>query len=564
MDGESDADSADGSDGSATAAPTATTRTPTATTKTPTATSKVKFTLSPYLQTATPVPNAVPTVSASQVESESDSGDASDATSEAGDSKSSDESGAGSTVAESAKDGSSSSSGGVTTSFTTSPATASPSASSSSSSSYKSDDGTIATDTASTGSGSSFPAATLAAAVGGVVAAVLIAAVFIYVRSTKSADDDDDDDPESSLQAQARVQSTAHGTYAANDITPSEYAAGGIAAGPLAGAYLNQGKQQNMYASSNYAQQQQYQQQDQYQQDQYQQQYQQQQYQQQAYQQQQYQYQPESYGSMPVVVPPQKSFEDEPVPAKAFHGNSIDYNDPNLDVLTPESEIALAHSHMSDMSSYLGASKASMRDSSFDFAASSTDTMDKFKQLQQMHPSLMQSKGENDVSGMASDCESDNSDGDSVFDMSIKPSESSVYTGGAAAYGPRSTLRPTMESIQSGGSDPSARASTEFDGTATNGSNESSRLDGYASSMASTTFDGYATGISDGRSTQFDDGRDSHYSEYSSKFSEFSRPSGGHGDDPRAFDSSVFSATGDDVEDFRESSFYRSTNASQF
>lgn len=107
------------------------------------------------------------------------------------------------------------------------------------------------------------------------------------------------------------------------------------------------------------------------------------------------------------------------------HGHNsagrVTYNDPNLDVLTPRSQIALAHSQMSlppmaqsGHSSQYSSQYSDSQYSSF-YAQSAYSTDQSASQVVGKYPGMRQGKGENDVAG--SESESD-FEGDSIQDMS--------------------------------------------------------------------------------------------------------------------------------------------------
>ncbi|ETM00560.1 hypothetical protein L917_02724 [Phytophthora nicotianae] len=102
-------------------------------------------------------------------------------------------------------------------------------------------------------------------------------------------------------------------------------------------------------------------------------------------------------------------------------GGRITYNDPNLDMLTPRSQIALAHSQMSlppmaQTGHSNGSSQYSDSQYSSFYAQSAYSTDQSVSQVVGKYPGMRQGKGENDVAG-SSEEESD-FEGDSVQDMS--------------------------------------------------------------------------------------------------------------------------------------------------
>ncbi|KAG2783133.1 hypothetical protein PC129_g15631 [Phytophthora cactorum] len=111
-------------------------------------------------------------------------------------------------------------------------------------------------------------------------------------------------------------------------------------------------------------------------------------------------------------------YDQEPY---GHHGQNNAYNDPNLDMLTPQSQIALAHSQMSlppmaQTGHSTGSSQYSDSQYSSFYAQSAYSTDQSVSQVVGKYPGMRQGKGENDVAG-SSEEESD-FEGDSIQDMS--------------------------------------------------------------------------------------------------------------------------------------------------
>ncbi|RLN91557.1 hypothetical protein BBJ28_00010959 [Nothophytophthora sp. Chile5] len=214
----------------------------------------------------------------------------------------------------------------------------------------------------------------------------------------------------------------------------------------------------------------------------------------------------------------QPTYDQEPYPyqqpearaERSTNASSIDYNDPNFDVLTPESQIALAHSQLSSAPSFRATGDTFSNPPSYaDSVAYSANA----SQIMAKYPALRKGEVENDVFG--SDDESElNDDGDSVCDLSATTHD---WNAAAAGRNTRATeLRESSESTE-----------------------DSPFAPGDSSSTAAS-----------GRSTQFQGASEFHASEY--------RPSSAY--DKQSFQSHLFSEDGD-IDIDRESSLYRDTNA---
>lgn len=100
-----------------------------------------------------------------------------------------------------------------------------------------------------------------------------------------------------------------------------------------------------------------------------------------------------------------------------FSASGINYYDPNLDVLTPCSDIAMVNAHQASYASNRSAhfsdvSSYTIHDSA-GYIDSNTTAYDTIDLIKNAYPSMVMSTASNDVSGMDDD---DDDDGDSVID----------------------------------------------------------------------------------------------------------------------------------------------------
>ncbi|KAG7376469.1 hypothetical protein PHYPSEUDO_013372 [Phytophthora pseudosyringae] len=361
---------------------------------------KTIFTKSPYLEQTTPVPNGIHTAddesnsdeSASASASASTSGSKSDASGSSAKTKpktskpktkkkssdsasgSASESSAGSkSSGKSTKKGSSSSnstkkgsSSGTTTGATdstqssdTTPSPASSTTSASASGSASASAASVMTDSASADKTGMSNTLLLGLMMGGAVALVILVAVFVYIK-TNSKDEDEEDDMDPVLRT-ARHDGSK-GTAQSSTVA--------------ANYHENHNMSPMQYSDDDY-----------YPNDQH-----------------NGQYDQEPYGHH----------------GQGGSAGRITYNDPNLDMLTPQSQIALAHSQMSlpPMAQSGSSSQYSHYTSQSSFYGQSAYSADpsSVSQVVNKYPGMRQGKGENDIGG-SSEEESD-FEGDSVPDMS--------------------------------------------------------------------------------------------------------------------------------------------------
>lgn len=202
---------------------------------------------------------------------------------------------------------------------------------------------------------------------GGVVALIAVAAVFVYIKTAEK--DQDEDDVDAAVVHTGRnggnkaQSSTVAGNYQNNDMSPMEF------------------HDDDFYPSNN---------------------------------------QPNKYDQEPLPYG-HRTGQD----SRGGHSShsSIDYNDPNFDVLTPRSQIAMAQSKMSSVPSMAQSGQTNgyshysgfTNDSSFyDQSTYSAAPTTEASRVLAKYPGMRNGKEENDVFG--SDNESD--EGDSIHDMS--------------------------------------------------------------------------------------------------------------------------------------------------
>jgi hypothetical protein len=128
--------------------------------------------------------------------------------------------------------------------------------------------------------------------------------------------------------------------------------------------------------------------------------------------------------------PHNAQYDQEPYSHHRGHNSagSINYNDPNLDMLTPQSQIALAHSQMSlPPMAQTGHTNASSQYSGYtaqsSFYTNSAYSADpsSVSQVVSKYPGMRKGKEENDVAG--SDEDESDFEGDSIHDMSHATNE---------------------------------------------------------------------------------------------------------------------------------------------
>ncbi|KAF4319648.1 hypothetical protein G195_007057 [Phytophthora kernoviae 00238/432] len=351
---------------------------------------KTVFTKSPYLEQTTPVPNGIPTADDQSSEMDSDkngSASSSKATSKtktksrtkkpktksASASDSASASGPSSNSKRSKLTKQSSPGATDTTDTTQGSSTTTPSSASgtdSASSTPSGEANSVMTDSATSSKVGLSSTVTLVLIMGGVVALVLIGAVIVYIKTAEQ--DDDEEELESAVQTRrydgnkpmpGQSSTLAANYHHNNNMSPVEYS-----------------DDQDYYSNNH----------------------------------------------------PHDQYDQEPYHYGHHHsgqshgGDSVNYNDPNLDVLTPRSQIAVARSHsqmssvpsMADSGHTNGSSQYSDYSDQSSFYTSSAYSADpslEASRVMNQYPGMRKVNGENDVIG--SDNESE-FEGDSITDMS--------------------------------------------------------------------------------------------------------------------------------------------------